>query len=428
MPTDWMYWLSSLHLEELVALFIGLLVLDAPRYAISRVVMCLWDFSHALVQWAQGTTPRASYTYCPSVCVDLAGYNEAETVGATLESIYGTYPKMEIIVVDDGSADGMARVAHQFAKNHSGVQVLSRPDRGGKSSAMNFALPYTKAEVIVNIDTDSELGPAALWEMVQPLQDPDVGAVSATILARNPFANLCTWLQAYEYLHSIFVGRMLAERLGLLGIASGAFAAIRRTALDQVMGWDVGPPEDLDLTLRIRKSGYKIAFAPYAICYTDLPATWKGLVKQRLRWDQGAVIRNHCRKHVDMANLFSRNFRFRDFLLLVDNWIFQLFCSYAFVAYVLWYCFDPPADIGYIVVGLYFCAVLFELLQVATLMFYSIAPARDALICAVFPLVPIYQLAFMFVRAIANTQELLFRSSFDDNYVPKKVREATWRW
>ena len=61
-------------------------------------------------------------------------------------------------------------------------------------------------------------------------------------------------------------------------------------------------------------------------------------------------------------------------------------------------------------------------------MFYSIAPARDALVCAVVPLVPFYQLVLMAVRVVANTQELLFRSSFDDNYVPKKVREATWRW
>ncbi len=115
-------------------------------------------------------------------------------------------------------------------------------------------------------------------------------------------------------------------------------------------------------------------------------------------------------------------------MLLLDNWIFQLFCSYAFVGYVLWCALGPPEDLAYIAVGLYFCAIVFELLQVATLMYYSMAPLRDAIVCAVLPFVPLYQLFLMGVRVVANTQELLFRSSYEDNYVPKKVREATWRW
>ena len=57
---------------------------------------------------------------------------------------------------------------------------------------MNFALPFTKSEIIVSVDADSHLGPNAIWEIVQPFQDPQVGVVSAAILARNPFTNLVT--------------------------------------------------------------------------------------------------------------------------------------------------------------------------------------------------------------------------------------------
>src|SRR5437868_1374742 len=46
-------------------------------------------------------------------------------------------------------------------------------------------------------------GPAAIWAFIQPLRDPDVGAVSATVLPRNAFTNLVTWFQAYEYLNTI---------------------------------------------------------------------------------------------------------------------------------------------------------------------------------------------------------------------------------
>jgi hypothetical protein len=267
--SDWIHWLSALHPEQLRAFLIGLLLTDGPRYALSRIAFCLWDCGAGLWRGLWGRARRLEFRHCPSVCVILAGHNEADTIEATLGSVWGSYPRLEIIVVDDGSADAMAQLSQQFARTHAGVLVLSRSDRGGKSSAMNMALPYTRAEVVLVVDSDSHLGPAAIWEMVQPFRDPRVGAVSGTVLARNPFTGLATWTQAYEYLSSIFVGRLIAARLGILGIVSGAFGAFRREVLDRCRGWDAGPPEDLDLTLFIRKAGYRIAFAPYAECYTE---------------------------------------------------------------------------------------------------------------------------------------------------------------
>jgi poly-beta-1,6-N-acetyl-D-glucosamine synthase len=428
MLNDWMFWLSSQHPEELCKLFGGLLLIDAPRYALSRLLMCLWDVAAVLVRSLCPDPPSNRYTHCPSVCVILAGHNEGSTIEATLASVYGSYPSLQIIVVDDGSLDDMSARARRFAKLHPDVLVLRRPRRGGKSSAMNSALPFTRAEIVMAIDADSELGPSAIWEIVQPFADPRIGIVSATILARNPWVNLITWLQAYEYLHSIFIGRMVSERLGVLGIASGAFAAIRREVLLKVMAWDVGPPEDLDLTLRVRKAGWRIAFAPYAVCITDLPTTWKGLVRQRLRWDQGAVVRNHLRKHIDLGAIWSRNFRWRDFPLMLDNWIFQFACPYFIAAYLVWIAIDPPANFLYVAVSWYLATVVFELVQVVVLFFYSTRALHDLVTCAVFPLMPLYQLLMLGVRVVANTQELVSRKSFRDNYVPEHVRRVTWHW
>ena len=156
---------------------------------------------------------------------------------------------------------------------------------------MNFCVCHARGEIIVNVDADSSLGEDAIWKIVQPFGDPCVGIVSASILPRNPWVNLATWMQSYEYLHTIVIGRHVSQRLGLLSIASGAYAAIRRTAWEQTGGWDVGPPEDFDLTLRILRGGWKINFVAGSECYTDLPTRWWGLIKQRLRWDQGAVVR-----------------------------------------------------------------------------------------------------------------------------------------
>lgn len=44
------------------------------------------------------------------------------------------------------------------------------------------------------------------------------------------------------------------------------------------------------------------------------------------------------------------------------------------------------------------------------------------------PFVPFYQFLLLAVRLVAKVQELFWRPSFQDNYVPLKVRQATWHW
>jgi cellulose synthase/poly-beta-1,6-N-acetylglucosamine synthase-like glycosyltransferase len=388
----------------------------------------LWDWAASSGRWLCGRSTSARYSHCPSVCVIVAGYNEAETIEGTLASLWGSYPRLEIVVVDDGSLDGMAEAARRFARRHAGVSVFRRPQRGGKSSAMNFALRYTNAEVVVVVDADSSLGPSAIWEIVQPLADLGVGAVSGAVLARNPFVNLCTWLQAYEYLSTIFISRMVSARLGILGIVSGAFGAFRRAVLEQVHGWDVGPPEDLDLTLTIRKAGHQIAFAPYSYCYTDVPERWKALAKQRQRWEQSGVIRNHCRKHLDMASFWSAGFLWSNLFVFLESWFFNVFCMYGIWAWAAWFFLFFDGDHWQLLLALYLSYLAFELVQVLTTLYYTNHPARDLLISIVFPLVPFYQILLLTVRLVATTGEIFFRKSFDDNYVPAHVRAATWRW
>jgi cellulose synthase/poly-beta-1,6-N-acetylglucosamine synthase-like glycosyltransferase len=425
---DWTHWLSSHHPEQIVALLWALLLLDGPRYALSKLGLCLWDCAHGAWRWLRGSPNKAQFSYCPSVCVLISVYNGAKEIEAPLRSVWGTYPKLEIIVIDDGSTDATYEEAQRFARTHEGVRVLRMPERSGKSPALNLGLQYTRAEVIVGLDADAELGPAAIWEIVQPLADPRVGAVAAAVLGRNPFDNLLTWFQAYEFLHSVFVGRIWSARLGVLGIASGAFSAFRRVALDQGFGWDEGSSADLDVTLRLRKSGWQIAFAPYAECYTDMLPTWGALIRQRLRWDRSITVRNHGRKHVDMANPGSRNFRFSDFFVLAESWWFSLICTYGIVIWAVWFCCFPPANGWQVLLTFYLCYLVFEFIQILVALYYSNAPARDALICAVFPVVLLYQIVLLLVRAVATTEELLLRKSYTESFTPERIRNATWHW
>lgn len=427
MLTDWIHWLSSTTPDQLLLLLAPLLLIDVPRYSFGLASMCLWDMAISSWSWLTGKDETVEHKYCPSISMIIAGLNEGDTIAHTLESIWGTYPRMEIIVVDDGSSDGMGAIAQEFARHHANVQVLIKPHRGGKSSALNFALPFISNEIIVCVDGDSKLSPGAIWEIVQPFSDPEVGAVSGTVLGRHPFVNLCTWSQSYEYLRCIFVGRMLAARMRILGVISGAFGAYRRSALERVQGWDVGPGEDGDLTLRLRKAGYTIEFTPYAQCFTNLPQSWWRLIKQRRRWEWAAIT-FECRKHVDLANFMSPNFRISNLGVLIDRWVYNVLLVYGLWVYALWVGFHVHEHTWKQLVLYYILYVLCDIVILIVILFYSTDRWRDFRVGLCLPLTPFYNLLQKAVSLWAITEEILTRRSFRDSFVPEHVRKATWHW
>ncbi|MBN2216227.1 MAG: glycosyltransferase family 2 protein [Pirellulales bacterium] len=411
----------------MLVLLLPILFLEIPRYTLGAVALCLGHMLYQLFNYCFRSPSPCVFDYCPTITVVVAGLNEAKTLPHTLESLWGTYPRMNIVVVDDGSTDEMTSIAQSFADAHEGVIVLSRAERGGKSSALNYALPFADDEIVVCVDSDSHLAPNALWEIVQPFRDPRVGAVSGTVLARNAFCNLVTWLQAFEYLRCIFLGRMFASKIDILGITSGAFGAFRREALDRVGGWDVGPGEDGDLTLRIRKSGYRVLFAPYAQCFTNVPTHFWRLLKQRRRWEW-AVITFECRKHVDMGSPLSPNFRFANLLLLIERWTFNVLLTFLFWAYLVWLAFHWHANVPLQLFTYYVIYVALDFLTLGVILYYSLDPKRDLIIGLIAPLMPFYQFVLRAVSLWAITEEIFVRSSFRDTFVPEHVRNATWHW
>jgi len=226
---------------------------------------------------------------------------------------------MRVVVVDDGSKDGTAAVVEALAASEPRVLFIRQPN-GGKASALRRALSAAIHDSIIMIDADTMVAPDGILNLVAPLADPEVGAVSGHVRV----GNTRRWLgefQDLEYVTAFEIDRRAQDYLGCIIVAPGALSAFRRRALDEA-----GPitndtlAEDTDLTLQLHRLGWKVVFAPRAYADTEAPESVKALLSQRFRWAFGTL---QCLwKHGDLT--FARGSGWLGWFALPSVWIFQI--------------------------------------------------------------------------------------------------------
>ncbi len=100
--------------------------------------------------------PGAAAELAVDVVID--NYNYAAFLGAAIESALGqTHPKVNVIVVDDGSRDGSREV---LAGYEDRVEVVLK-ENGGQASAFNAGIERSRGEVVILLDADDLLHPEA---------------------------------------------------------------------------------------------------------------------------------------------------------------------------------------------------------------------------------------------------------------------------
>jgi cellulose synthase/poly-beta-1,6-N-acetylglucosamine synthase-like glycosyltransferase len=411
--------LGSQSPEGLVLLFWYTIFLEIPRYACGFAALGVGAAS-AERRAAKGG--HTSLAVRPTVSVIVVGHNEAGSLERCLRSLREqTLAPSQVVVVSDGSSDGMPALAASLARRGLVQHAIATDLRSGKSAGFNLALGACTGDIVVNVDCDCSYDRFALESIVAPFADPRTGAVSGDIAARNGYASLTARLQEIEYLVSISVGRRVATGLNQVSCISGAFGAFRRTALERAGGADVGGGEDLDLTLRLRAAGWRIAFAPDAVCYTDVPPRLGQLVRQRLRWERDAI-RLRLRKHRRSLAMPGHRGAFAEAAHQWDFLVFELAATAVFPVYLAWL-FALYGGMALPILVAMQAGLL--LLDTAVLALAGLTVPRGVPLGSLLYL-PAYSVytgwVMRPVRLLAFVQEWFLFLSRNDNYVPAKAR------
>jgi cellulose synthase/poly-beta-1,6-N-acetylglucosamine synthase-like glycosyltransferase len=271
----------------------------------------------------------------PPVSIVVPAYNESAGIIESIRSIeMVTYPKFEIVVVNDGSKDDtLEKLIDHFkmlalpmpfrpsiktaavrqvyhAKLPVSITLVDKIN-GGRADAVNAGINVARYPYVMLTDADVLIDGDALVNSMRYVAEDRTRTVGVGGNVRP--LNGCTirhghivdaklpsgWLermQILEYIRSFVGARPGWSSINSLIFLSGAFGIYLKQAVVDVGGLTSGHlGEDLDLSMRIHrhyrslKKPYRMVYAPSAVAWTEVPSTREVLRRQRIRWHRGLL-------------------------------------------------------------------------------------------------------------------------------------------
>jgi cellulose synthase/poly-beta-1,6-N-acetylglucosamine synthase-like glycosyltransferase len=238
------------------------------------------------------------------VSVHVPAYNEPpEMLIQTLNALARLdYPNFEVLVIDNNTREEaiwrpVEAHCRQLGERFRFFHVA--PLEGFKAGALNFALAHTApdAEVVAVIDSDYEVDPAWLCDLVPSFEEPRVAIVQAPQDYRDEYENAFKAMCYAEYRGFFYIGMITRNERNAI-IQHGTMTLVRRKVLNAVGGWaEWCITEDAELGLRVFEAGYEALYLPKSYGRGLMPDTFIDYKRQRFRWAYGAmqILRHHAR-------------------------------------------------------------------------------------------------------------------------------------
>lgn len=180
-------------------------------------------------------------TISPLVSVVIPTFNSEHTLSSCLQSIQNqTYPKIEVLIVDNYSTDSTTEIAKKF---NAKVLLL----KSERSAAKNHGVANAKGSFIFFVDSDMTLTPKVIEECITTYLHQDVDAVDIPeVSVAKGFLSECKKIEKALYIRDPNSFKM--PRF------------FKKEVFNLVGGFDTNLifGEDFDLGRRVEDAGYKI--------------------------------------------------------------------------------------------------------------------------------------------------------------------------
>jgi cellulose synthase/poly-beta-1,6-N-acetylglucosamine synthase-like glycosyltransferase len=195
---------------------------------------------------------------CPTVSMIIAAYNEEEVIASKIENALAlSYPKgrLEIIVVTDGSTDRTTEIAQSFEP--AGVQVLHKPERQGKTAALNRAVPYASGEILFFSDANTFYAHDVIPKLVRNFHEASVGGVCGRKAILQDGERSTTQGETAFWWYEARL-KQAESQVNSIVTADGEVFAMRRALFNTIPDHIVH--DDMYLTLKMIEQGYRVVY------------------------------------------------------------------------------------------------------------------------------------------------------------------------
>jgi glycosyltransferase involved in cell wall biosynthesis len=221
------------------------------------------------------------------VSIVIPAFNAGRTLLETLQSVSAqTHADLEIMVVDDGSADNTAEIAQAYGQTDPRVRLIRQPN-GGVAAARNAGIRASAGEFVAFIDADDLWHPTKIAKQVARLR----AGGDATALVYAPFrqVDMQGLVHGASRNHRV-EGWVINRHFYVNIIGNGSSILIRRHVLDELGGYSSALLQQHaqgceDLLLQLRTAlRYKFAMVPeYLVAYRHAPGNMSSDEERMLR-------------------------------------------------------------------------------------------------------------------------------------------------
>lgn len=235
-------------------------------------------------------TRRAIGSDRPACVVLVPAHDEEAGIPTTVRNVQSQLaPGDRILVVADNCSDRTATAARQ-----AGAEVAERtdPDRRGKGFALDHGIQQLAADppaVVVVVDADCELGPAALDALVRQAAATGRPAQGVYLIGTGREADPRRRLSAFAVLLKNKIRPLGLDRLGLPCLLTGTGMAFPWPALAAAELGTGNIVEDMKLGVDVALAGYPPRLCPRAELSGAAAPDRRAAIKQRSRWEHGHV-------------------------------------------------------------------------------------------------------------------------------------------
>lgn len=212
------------------------------------------------------------------VALYIPCYNSEKTISACLDGVLSqVYPLDEILIIDDGSVDKTAEILSKYP-----VRIIRHAKNMGLAAARNSALSNIKSELVASLDSDCRPDKNWLKHLVNSMRSLKTAGSGGKVIEAKTSGMFNAWRSVHMKQHwgerkknnpdFLFGSNTLFHREALL--KAGAYRKAYRNNY-----------EDVDISYRLKKLGYSLAYEPKAVAYHLRDDDIQSLLNNFWRWN-----------------------------------------------------------------------------------------------------------------------------------------------